>query len=78
MKKQSRACCKQDQIVRLFNAIKDAVNEMERCRDDSIQDIWNEMLERWETGLRMDHNHNIEYNTEISGQRAAKGTHDRA
>lgn len=48
--------------VRLLNAIKDAVNEMDRCPDDSIQDIWNEMLDKWETGLRMDIHHNIEPN----------------
>ena len=54
--------------VRLFNAIKDAVNEMDRCPDDSIQDIWNEMLDKWETGLRMDIHHNIEPNP--SGERS--------
>lgn len=53
-------------LVRLFNAIKDAVNEMDRCPEDSIQDIWNEMLDKWETGLRMDRKYNIEPNTERS------------
>jgi hypothetical protein len=53
-------------LVRLCNAIKDAVNEMDRCPDDSIQDIWNEMLDKWETGLRMDIHHNIEPNSVIS------------
>jgi len=42
-------------LVRLLNAITDAVREMERCPDDSTQDIWNEALESWETGLRMNH-----------------------
>jgi hypothetical protein len=51
-------------LVRLFNAIKDAVTEMDRCPGDSIQDIWNEMLDKWETGLRMDHNHNIDPNND--------------
>lgn len=46
--------------VKLCNAIKDAVIEMDKCPGDSIQDIWNEMLDKWETGLRMDHNFNIE------------------
>ena len=60
--KPQRASGTVQPLVRLFNAIKDAVNEMDRCPDDSIQDIWNEMLDKWETGLRMDHNHNIEPN----------------
>jgi len=46
--------------VRLKNAIKDACEEIQRCPGDSIQDIFNEMFERWETGLRMDHNFEIE------------------
>jgi hypothetical protein len=49
-------------LVRLCNAITEAVREMEKCPDDSVQDIWNESLESWETGLRMDHNHNVEPN----------------
>lgn len=40
---------------KLLNAITAAVREMERCPDDSTQDIWNEALESWETGLRMNH-----------------------
>lgn len=50
-------------IVRLCNAITEALREMEKCPDDSLQDIWNESLESWETGLHMDHNHNIEPNS---------------
>lgn len=41
--------------VRLFNAITEALREMDKCPDDSVQDIWNESLESWETGLRMNH-----------------------
>jgi hypothetical protein len=47
-------------IERLCNAVTDALEEMERTPDDSVQDIWNEMLEKWETGLHMNHNHKIE------------------
>ena len=53
-------------IVRLCSAIKEAIEEMERCPYDSIQDIWNEKLEEWQTGLRMDHYHNIEPNSNIT------------
>ena len=42
-------------INRLINTITEALREMERCPNDSTQDIWNESLESWETGLRMDH-----------------------
>ena len=44
-----------DAPVRLLNAITEALREMEKCPDDSVQDIWNESLESWETGLRMNH-----------------------
>lgn len=54
-------------LVRLCNAITEALREMEKCPYDSVQDIWNESLESWQTGLRMDHNHNVKPNTEISG-----------
>jgi hypothetical protein len=53
-------------LVRLCNAITEALREMEKCPDDSVQDIWNESLESWETGLRMDHNHNVEPNRVLS------------
>jgi hypothetical protein len=49
-------------LVRVCNAITEALREMKRCPDDSIQDIWNESLESWETGLRMDHNHTVDQN----------------
>lgn len=39
--------------IRLLEAITAALKEMERCPEDSIQDIWNEELQRWQTGLRM-------------------------
>ena len=48
-------------VVRLLNAITDAVREMEKCPDDSTQDIWNEALESWETGLRMNHRLELDY-----------------
>lgn len=48
-------------IVRLLNAITESVREMEKRPDDSTQDIWNESLESWETGLRM--NHRLEVHT---------------
>ena len=46
--------------MKLCNAITDALREMERSPDDSVQDIFNEQLESWETGLRMNHNYEIE------------------
>lgn len=49
-----------DHMVGLLNAITEAVREMERCPDDSTQDIWNESLESWRTGLRMNHRLEIE------------------
>jgi hypothetical protein len=49
---------KQDWI-KLTNAIKDALKEMEKCPEDSVQDIWNEQLKSWETGLRMNNNYEI-------------------
>ena len=47
-------------LKRICNAIKDAATEMDRCPFDSVHDIWNEMLDKWETGLRMDSNYNID------------------
>ncbi len=44
----------------LLNAIKEALKEMEKCPNDSVEDIWNESLKSWETNLRMDSNFNIE------------------
>lgn len=57
-----------DGIVKLCNVIKDALAETENCPDDSIQDIWNDMLDKWETGLRMDIYHNIEPKAESEGK----------
>ena len=51
-----------DSLVRICNAITEACREMQRCPDDSVQDIVNESLDSWETGLRMDHNFNIDPN----------------
>jgi hypothetical protein len=47
-------------MQRLLNAITDALKKMEKYPNDSVQDIWNEALESWETGMRMDHNLVIE------------------
>jgi len=41
--------------VKLFNAITAALREMEKYPEDSAQDIWNEYLEQWDTGLRLNH-----------------------
>ena len=46
-------------LIRVCNAIKEALLEMEKCPGDSVQDIWNEALGKWKTGFRMDHNKNI-------------------
>lgn len=48
------------QEQRICEAITDSINECNRCPDDSVQDIWNEILESWETGLRMDNNFRLE------------------
>jgi len=57
-KTSARVGC--SRLVRLLNAITEAVREMERCPNDSTQDIWNESLESWKTGLRMNHHLEIE------------------
>lgn len=49
-----------NKLLLICNVITEALREMEKCPEDSVQDIWNESLESWETGLRMDHNYNIE------------------
>lgn len=49
-----------DQLYRLCCAITEALRESERCPEDSIQEIWNEALGQWQTGLRMDHRYCIE------------------
>lgn len=46
--------------AKLLNAITEAVREIERSPDDSMQDIFNEALKTWETGLKMKHNYVIE------------------
>ena len=45
---------------KLLNAITEAVREIERSPDDSMQDIFNEALKTWGTGLKMKHNYVIE------------------
>lgn len=49
-----------ENVERLGNAITEALREMEKCPEDSVQDIWNEALESWETGLRMNQRLEIE------------------
>ena len=52
---EERCVSSAQRMVRLINAITEAVRKMERCPDDSTQDIWNKSLESWRTGLRMNH-----------------------
>ena len=59
-------------MVRLLNAITEAVREMEKSPDDSTQDIWNESLESWETGLRMNHLLEVEPNDQDQRQATAE------
>jgi len=47
-------------LVYLVNAITDALREMEKRPDDSVQDIWNEKLKDWCTRFKMDHNYRID------------------
>lgn len=47
-----------DTILR--NVIKDALTEIEKCPNDSMQDIFNEKLKSWETNLKMNHRFEIE------------------
>lgn len=42
-------------FARLSFALEAIVKEINRCPDDSIQDIANEQLKAWKTGLRMNH-----------------------
>ena len=44
----------------ILNAITDACREMEACPEDSMQDIFNEAFQAWNTNLHMDHHFNIE------------------
>lgn len=41
--------------IKLFNAITEALRKMEKYPNDSVQDIWNESLKSWDTGLKMNH-----------------------
>jgi hypothetical protein len=54
--------CPVDDLVLLCNAIAEACREIQRCPDESITDIFNEALDQWCTGLRMDHNFNVKPN----------------
>ena len=44
----------------LLNAITEAMREIDRHPEDSIQDIFNEALKSWETGLKMNKNYVFE------------------
>jgi hypothetical protein len=44
----------------LCNAVTEALREVDRCPDDSVQDIFNDKLESWNTGLVMDRSYNID------------------
>lgn len=44
----------------LREAITEMLREIERCPDDSMQDIANEALKTWRTGLRVDSGYVIE------------------
>jgi len=39
-------------LERIASAITDALADMERNPHDSVQDVWNEHLETWRTGLQ--------------------------
>ncbi len=52
----------------LKNAITDACRELQKCPDDSIQDIFNEAFAKWSLPLRMDHNFNVEFNAPLRGK----------
>ena len=46
--------------LNLANAIEDALQEIEQHPGDSMQDIFNEALTSWETGLKMNHRYEIQ------------------
>ena len=43
--------------TRFQNVMTDVLREIERCPDDSIRDITNEMLEKWGCDWRVDHSY---------------------
>ena len=46
--------------MKLREAITKMLREIDACPADSLQDIANECLEFWETGLRVDSHYNVE------------------
>jgi len=42
-------------MMKLVDAISDAIREMEKDSDSSTRETWNEALESWETRLIMNH-----------------------
>lgn len=44
-----------NEIDKISEAIRWALEEADRCKDDSIQDIWNEAFEKWDVKLMMRH-----------------------
>lgn len=57
----------------LANALTEAFRGIEE-HPDSIQDIINESLERWETGLRINHRYEFEADENIFGQGGYQAT----
>ena len=49
------------------NVLTDILREIERCPDDSLQDIANEALERWECDWRVDQSY-VPANPVIGGK----------
>lgn len=47
-------------ITKFQNALTDILREITRCPDDSIQDIANEMLEKWEINWHVDSKYIVE------------------
>ena len=47
-------------IKMLCNAVTEALREVDKCPYDSVQDIFNDKLESWDTGLVMDRSYNID------------------
>lgn len=45
----------QVQLIRLREAITEALRKMEAAPGDDVQTIWNESLSSWQTGLHMNH-----------------------
>ncbi len=51
-------------LVRLKHAITDALRETEKSPNDSVHDIWNDMLSEWKTGYRLGKHYQVEQSQE--------------